>query len=89
MPADSLSLAVIEEVAREEKDQLTQEAVRTIRQKDPEKGMACLNQIEGIERFVECLRRRSNSSFYRQLALSQGTGRRKRGAVQQIRKRGS
>lgn len=82
---ESLSLAVIEEVALQEKEQLTNDAVRTIRQKDPERGMACLNQIEGIERFVESLRRRANSSFYRQLAMS----RRKRGTVHQIRKRGA
>lgn len=86
MPDESLSLAVIEEVARAEKDQLTQDAVRTIRQKDPERGMACLNQIEGIDRFVDSLRRRANSSFYRQLAMPQTL--RKRGTVRAIRKRG-
>jgi hypothetical protein len=87
MPDESLSIAVIEEVALAEKEQLTQDAVRTIRQKDPERGMACLNQIEGIDRFVESLRRRANTSFYRQLALSQNAGRRKRGSVHPIRKR--
>lgn len=87
--SESVSLVTIEEIARQEKEQLTQDAVRTIRQREPEKGMACLNQIEGIERFVESLRRAANSSFYRQLADSQQTvRRRKRGTVSTIRRKG-
>jgi hypothetical protein len=63
----SLSFDLIEKVAAQEKQQLTDDAVRTIRQKDPERGMACLNQIEGIDRFLESLRRACCSPYYRQL----------------------
>src|SRR6266850_5240136 len=63
----SLSFDLIEKVAAQEKQQLTDDAVRTIRPKDPERGMGCLNQIEGIDRFLESLRRACCSSYYRQL----------------------
>lgn len=63
----SLSFDLIEKLAILEKQQLTDDAVRTIRQKDPERGMGCLNQIEGIDRFLESLRRACCSPYYRQL----------------------
>jgi hypothetical protein len=82
----SLSFDLIEKVAEQEKEQLTADAVRTIRQKDPERGMGCLNQIEGIDRFLEALRRACCSSYYRQLgAVSQEEKPRK---VSPIRKKG-
>jgi len=67
----SLTIEAIEEIAKLEKEQLKDDALRTIRQRDPEKGMGFLNQIEGIERFVQSLHRACNSSFYRQLDYAQ------------------
>ena len=63
----SLTIEAIEELAKLEKQQLQDDALRTIRQNDQLKGMGLLNQIEGIDRFVQSLHRACNSSFYRQL----------------------
>jgi len=87
----SLTIEAIEEIARLEKEQLQADALRTIRQRDPEKGMGFLNQIEGIDRFVQSLHRACNSSFYRQLGQVQEPPavRPQRARVQSIRKKGT
>jgi 4-hydroxyphenylpyruvate dioxygenase-like putative hemolysin len=75
MPVVSLSapltLDVIEEIAAQVIADLERDALRTIRQKDTEKGKAMLDQIDGVQHFLESLRLTANSSFYRQLHAAQ------------------
>lgn len=66
-----LSLEVIEEIAKESIADLERDALRTIRKKDTERGKAMLDQIEGVEHFLESLRLRARSSYYRQLQAAQ------------------
>jgi len=63
-----ISLDMILEIAEQTKKQLEADALRTIRKPNGrEDGMALLNQIEGMERFVDDLKRACGSSYYRQL----------------------
>lgn len=60
-----LSLELIESAAKETISGLEQEALRTIRQRNPEKGSAILQEIEGVEDFLQELRMRSRSEISR------------------------
>jgi hypothetical protein len=63
-----ISLDMILEIAEQTRKQLEADALRTIRKPNGrEEGVALLAQIEGMERFVEDLKRACGSSYYRQL----------------------
>lgn len=61
-----VKLEVIESVAKSVKDDLEREAIRTIRQRNPDKGKVCLDKIDGVEQFMHALKMAVNSVFYRQ-----------------------
>lgn len=61
---------------------------RTIRQKDTEKGKACLDKIEGVHHFLENLRLRANSSYYRQLREAQEAKESTRAHIERLKKGG-
>jgi hypothetical protein len=61
-----ISLRAIEEIAGNVKDGLEREAIRTIRQRNPDRGKVCLDKIDGVQEFLEELRRACHSAFYRQ-----------------------
>jgi hypothetical protein len=62
----AVKLETIEAIAKQVKDDLEREAIRTIRQRNPDKGKICLDKIDGIEQFMATLRIATNSVFYRQ-----------------------
>lgn len=61
-----VKLEVIESLAKSVKEDLEREAIRTIRQRNPEKGKVCLDKIDGVEQFMDTIRVAVNSVFYRQ-----------------------
>ena len=66
-----LSLDMLLEIAETEKKQLEADALRTIRKPNGrEDGLALLNQVEGIDRFIQSVQRACNSSYYRQLGYN-------------------
>jgi hypothetical protein len=62
----AVKLETIESIAKQVKEDLEREAIRTIRQRNPDKGKICLDKIDGIEQFMSTLRMATNSVFYRQ-----------------------
>jgi|ERR1700687_1698268 len=61
-----VSLDLIEEVAAQKTQYLEAEALRTIRQKDLEKGTVCLHKIDGVADLLYALKQAANSMTYRQ-----------------------
>jgi hypothetical protein len=62
----AIKLETIETIAKQVKEELEREAIRTIRQRNPDKGKICLDKIDGVEQFMYALRMATNSVFYRQ-----------------------
>jgi hypothetical protein len=56
----------VKTIAKQVTDDLERDALRTIRQRDPDKGMLCLQKIEGIQQFMDTLEQATGSGFYRQ-----------------------
>jgi hypothetical protein len=64
-----LKMEFIEMIAKQVREDLERDALRTIRQRDAEKGKAILDRIEGIERFMDALHQACQHGFYRQAGL--------------------
>lgn len=62
----TVKMSIIESIASQVKDDLEREAIRTIRQRNPDKGKVCLDKIDGVEQFMESLRVATHSVFYRE-----------------------
>jgi hypothetical protein len=67
--SEILKLELVEAVAKQVVEDLERDAIRTIRQRDPDKGKACLDRIEGVTQLLEAIRLAVGSSFYRQRGL--------------------
>jgi hypothetical protein len=50
--SSQITLELIEAIAKQVREDLERDAIRTIRQKDTERGKACLDKIEGVDQFV-------------------------------------
>jgi hypothetical protein len=59
----AVKLETIEAIAKQVKEDLEREAIRTIRQRNPDEGKICLDKIDGIEQFMAALRMATNSVF--------------------------
>jgi hypothetical protein len=64
-----LKLQFIETIAKQVREDLERDALRTIRQKDTEKGKSYLDRIEGIDQLMDAIHRASGHSFYKQSGL--------------------
>ena len=64
-----VKIEFLEMIAKQVREDLERDALRTIRQRNTEKGAAILNQIEGIERFMDAVHQACGHSFYRQAGL--------------------
>jgi hypothetical protein len=64
-----LKMELIEMVAKQVREDLERDALRTIRQKDTEKGKACLDKIEGVDQFMDAIMRACAHGFYKQAGL--------------------
>jgi hypothetical protein len=69
MDSKLLKMELIEMVAKQVREDLERDALRTIRQRDAEKGKAILDRIEGIERFMGALHQACQHGFYKQAGL--------------------
>jgi hypothetical protein len=59
----------LEMIAKQVREDLERDALRTIRQRDAEKGKAILDRIEGIERFMDAVHQACGHGFYKQAGL--------------------
>lgn len=64
-----LKMELIEKVAKDVRGDLERDALRTIRQKDTEKGKAILDKIDGIDHFMDAIHQACAHGFYRQAGL--------------------
>lgn len=64
-----LNMKFIETIAEQVRSDLERDALRTIRQKDTEKGKALLDQIEGIDHFIDAIHQAARHGFYKQSGL--------------------
>jgi hypothetical protein len=69
MTEQILKLEFLEMIAKQVREDLERDALRTIRQKDTEKGKACLDKIEGVDQFMDAIQRACQHGFYRQAGL--------------------
>lgn len=60
-----ISLDLLDELKNQVKGDLERSALQTIHQRNLEKGMTILQQIEGVERFMQAIHQASRSITYR------------------------
>jgi hypothetical protein len=60
-----VSLELIESLLKDIREDLTREAMRSIRNKDNDRGLSCLAQIEGAERMQRSIERAAQSLTFR------------------------
>ena len=64
-----LKFDFLETIAKQVREDLERDALRTIRQRNAEKGAAILNQIEGIEHLMDAIHRAAGHGFYKHAGL--------------------
>jgi hypothetical protein len=69
MDGKILKMELIEMVAKQVREDLERDALRTIRQKDTEKGKAILDKIDGIDHFMDAIMQACQHGFYKQSGL--------------------
>ena len=61
-----ISIELVQKIVKDLKEDLMRDAIRTIRQRKPEAGMACIAEIDGVDKLSGAISQACVSAHYRE-----------------------